>query len=275
MGWSPFRDSLPPLPDPAGNYFVSSRVAATPYAIMGLDQPGLLEGVVDAPDISSVLGPLEPIAVGSRITDRSEPRRVYPGRVGIFPSMEREGLRFYAAPEVVMVGPGESMWQVTGLENTRWVVRGGKPAWFVCDAYTVVAEVPSWRMYGPHGRAVVAMLEGAAAVKPAGVRRLPPGAQRLPGPEAKDIVPVVHRRRMSAMQAAYRAVETRAREVDDDAGGEFYSGCYFVYELTDPHWITASRLATQAAEAIAAPELFAEAELDERIRPWRELVASS
>jgi len=75
------------------------------------------------------------------------------------------------------------------------------------------------------------------------------------------------------MQAALGAVEQRAREVDNDAGGEYYSGCYFVYELTDPHWLTASSLATQAAEALAVPELFAKEGCVERIRPWRELLA--
>lgn len=34
----------PPLPDSGGAYFVSDRVQASPYAMMGLDAPGLFDG---------------------------------------------------------------------------------------------------------------------------------------------------------------------------------------------------------------------------------------
>jgi hypothetical protein len=268
----PRRRVRPPLPDSAGAYFVSDRVQASPYAMMGLEAPGLFDRPNEALDIRAMLPPPRRLAVGTRVEDESEPRKVYSGRWGILPSREREGLRFDPSPERVMVRLGESIWQVTALEGTRWVIRSGKPAWPTCDAYTVVAKLPRWRMWGPHGQAVEAILGQAAKLDAARVRALPPNLERRPGPAVDGDL---RSRAMLAMGAVAAAVTNRGEAIDPDSGGTFEAFCYPSFILNDPHWQTALRFATQAIEAIAIPEAFDEPERVARIAPWRALVADS
>lgn len=142
---------------------------------------GFSMGPNEALDIRAMMPPPRQLAIGMRVEDESEPRKGYSGRWGIVPSWEREGLRFYPSPERVMVRPGESIWQVTALEGTRWAIRGGKPAWPTCDAYTVMAKLPRWRMWGPHGQAVEAVFDQVAKLDAVRVRALPPNLERRPG----------------------------------------------------------------------------------------------
>jgi hypothetical protein len=262
----------PPLPDSSSAYFVSDRVQASPYAMMGLEASGLFDGPSEALDIRAMMPPPRRLAVGMRVEDQSEPRKVYSGRWGIVQSWEREGLRFYSSPERVIVRPGESIWQVTALEGTRWAIRGGKPAWPTCDAYTVVAELPTWRRWGPNGQAVQAVLDQAAKLDAARVRALPPDFERRPGPAIDGDM---RSRAMLAMGAVAAAVTNRGEAIDPDSGGTFEAFCYPTYVLNDPHWQTALRFATEAIEAIAIPEAFDELERLERIAPWRALVTDA
>ena len=42
-------------------------------------------------------------------------------------------------------------------------------------------------------------------------------------------------------------IEDRSWAVDPGAGGFYYSGCYFVYQLTERHWLAAMGRAMNAA----------------------------
>lgn len=275
MIW-PLRRRVPRLPDPSGNYFVSGQVQAAPMAMMGLDAPGLLERPGEVEMLSSMLPAPRALSIGMRVVDESQPREVYPGRWGLVSTMEREGLRFYADPERVFGAWAEPIYQVSSLEGLRWVIRSGKPSWPVCDAYTIIARLPGWRRFGPHGARVAELLDAIATINLETVHRLPSNADNSPASDPNGLSPLARMRHSAAIAAVFLTAERRAAELDPEAWTEWENAfCGRDFSWNDTRWQTLARHAAHAAEAIVVPEALTEGGARERIDRWRGISAGT
>ena len=111
------------------------------------------------------------LATGQLVIDKSAPRTVYPD--GKHAVQERTGLAVYPSPEDVPDDWLDLIYRVGVVKGLRWVVRGGEPSWVVCDALTVLEQVPSWRLFGQHGEEVAAVLEGMRSASEGSGTRIP------------------------------------------------------------------------------------------------------
>ena len=142
---------------------------------------------------------------------------------------------------------------VRDIRGLRWERFNGRGFWQLrFDEGVVAEELPAWLAFGPAGEHVAEILEQVAALAPEQVRALPvpagTGRFRIPVELVED--PVGHPLRDAARRASSTAMvwtESRGWAVDPGAGGHYYRGCYFVYNLSEPHWLSAMGRAMNAA----------------------------
>jgi hypothetical protein len=133
------------------------------------------------------------------------------------------------------------VWEVTEVEGSRWVRRWGE--WlFEWDRVRVGRDVHAHSMFGPHGKRVAAVLSDIGMLTHEQVIATFPRRTTL---EHEPTLEPDSRESWVASLAVI-SIESRAWALGDDAGGHFYSGCYFVYRLTHPAWIAAMLSARRA-----------------------------
>ena len=164
---------------------------------------------------------------------------------------------------------------VTGL---RWERLNGRGMWVLrYDLGVVTEELPAWLTFGPNGEHVAEIIEQVASLTLDQVRALPVPAglpQRripvdlLPDPVSSPLRDVAR----NASSTAMVWTENRGWAIDAGAGGHYYQGCYFVYNLNEPHWLSAMGRAMNAA-IVAALGADAQGPEAARVRrEWAELV---
>jgi len=256
-------------------FFVSSRVRSSVLASIGL-AANALAGVRDEPGgpdatFEGAAAPVEDLIPAERVVDGAEPRKVYPGRHGLSPRMERDGLPIYVRPQDVPDGWPQAVWRVGEVDGLRWRIRGGERSMLVADAYTVLGRITASHAIGVGGASVERVIGEIGSLSRDQVR-----AFGWSGEHAFDD-PVLQRHdplRASVGRVIWTAIgalETRAQEVDPDAGGEFYSGCYFVYRLDDARWLAAMNAAMLAVSTAVLSDRLTLEQADLRTRPWRVL----
>jgi hypothetical protein len=67
-------------------------------------------------------------------------------------------------------------------------------------------------------------------------------------------------------------MEDRGWAIDSKAGGHYYHGCYFVYQLHDPQWLSAMGRAMNAASGAVIGEDLPAADAERARREWAELL---
>lgn len=258
-------------------FFVSSRVRSSLLASIGLGVEAFA-GVQEHPGRSLddtfewAAAPFEDLRSGVRVVDSSELTKRYPGRWGLRSTMERDGLPLYVRPQDVPDGWPQPVWRVGAVDGLRWRIRGGRRTMLVADAFTVVGSIAESNVLGSGTPSVDRVLTGIASLT-----REQVGDFGWSGARAIDH-PVLDRHdplRSVFGRVAWRiigAIEARAQSVDPEAGGEFYSGCYFVYRLTNERWLGTLTAALLAATAPLLEERLTEDQMDLRIRPWQVLV---
>jgi len=163
------------------------------------------------------------------------------------------------------------------VEGLRWERLNGRGGWSLnYDTATVIEEVPVWAGFGPNGALVVEVLETVATLTREQVMALPVPeklddgvlpVELLTAPEGHPDARLARRASLVAMGWT----ENRGWAVDPGAGGFFYSGCYFVYEITERHWLAAMGRAMNAVSAAVLGEAV-EPEVRARVvREWAEL----
>lgn len=142
---------------------------------------------------------------------------------------------------------------VRDIHGLRWERYNGRGFWELrYDEGVISEEVPAWVAFGPHGAQVAEVLERVAGLEVDRVLALPVPAEhtrfRIPVDLVSD--PVDHPLSEAAHRASSTAMvwaENRGWAVDPGAGGHYYRGCYFVYNLSEPHWLSAMGRAMNAA----------------------------
>ena len=261
-----------PLPDPAGPLWISDRIAANAWLEMGIT-PNALDGVRDAPDLEAMLPRPASLEIGQRVVDTSKPEKRYPGKHGLVGHMERTGIRIYTSPNHVPEGWPKPIWQIGNAEGLRWVIRSGRPSYIVADAVTVIGQSPGWASFGPSGQRVVEVLEAIGRLTREQVMAYPHTGWGEPRP-APEIGRQEYRWFCRAASFAIMLMEHRAQEVDPNAGGEYYRGCYMVYEIDEGHWLAALDAAGKAACAEAVGPALAGSDYARQTAPWRELLGT-
>ncbi len=166
---------------------------------------------------------------------------------------------------------------VRDIRGLRWQRFNGRGFWELrYDEAVVAEELPAWLAFGPNGEQVVDILEQVAALTAERVQGLPVPAEptkfRIPVDVVAD--PVGHPLREAAQRASSTAMvwtENRGWAVDPRAGGHYYRGCYFVYNLAEPHWLSAMGRAMNAA--ILAALGGHQSQADRVWSEWAELTA--
>jgi len=169
------------------------------------------------------------------------------------------------------------IYAVRDIRGLRWQRFNGRGFWQLkYDDGVVAEELPAWLAFGPNGERVAEVLEQAAALTPDRVQCLTVPIDRRPFHIPVDLVadPVGHPLREAAQRASSTAMvwtENRGWAVDPGAGGHYYRGCYFVYNLSDPHWLSAMGRAMNAAILAALGGQLSQAD---RVRAeWAELTS--
>jgi hypothetical protein len=257
------------------SFFVSSRIRSSLLASIGLAADALA-GVRDEPDgpdaaFEGAAAPVEDIRPGARVVDTAEPRKVYPGRHGLSPRMERDGLPIYLRPQDVPDGWPQAVWRVGEVEGLRWRIRGGERAMLVADAFTILGPITTSQALGVGGASVEHVMAEIGSLSRDQVRGFGwSGARAFDHPvlDRHDPLSASQRR---VCWTVVGAIEARAQEVDPDAGGEYYSGCYFVYRLDDARWLAAMNAAVLAVSTAVLSDRLTPEQVDLRTRPWRVL----
>ena len=178
-----------------------------------------------------------------------------------------DGLVIHEDPRDLTVWPCR-LWRVTDPQD---VVRP-TTRWFRCQAFTVLAELPAWRVFGEHGDRVAAVIEQADGLTAEQVARL-----SIPDRGAADEIYRTGWERWrvrttgahptgSGLSTISHAADHAARRSDEslfvwdeDDGIEY---------LHDPRWTAARSAALQAAMAWGAPELFTPPERQILTHAW-------
>lgn len=166
---------------------------------------------------------------------------------------------------------------VRDIRGLRWERFNERGFWQLkYDEGTVAGELPAWLAFGPNGERVAEILEQVATLAPGQVSALdvPAGLPRFRSPVALLDDPVGHPYRDAARRASSTAMvwtENRGWATDPNAGGHYYRGCYFVYNLSEPHWLSAMARAMNAAIVAALGGQSPDAD---RVRhDWAELLS--
>jgi hypothetical protein len=181
-----------------------------------------------------------------------------------------------------LVDPGRSMhswpvriYQLESLQGLRW--KRPHSSWEVhWKSARVAAEVPAWRYFGPHGQEVPGLLDRILVLDPERVMQLPvdPQAAKFQVPGKRIAVPdePLHPARRAAFHAMLW-LEARGWQLGDEAGGHYYRGCYFNYNLSEPHWLAALGIVMDAAAALALGPELDPAERQRVLTDWQRLLA--
>ena len=170
------------------------------------------------------------------------------------------------------------IYEVRDITGLRWERLNGRGMWVLhYDKGVVTEELPAWLSFGPHGEDVASVIEQVACLSLDRVRALPVPTglplRRIPVDLLPD--PVGSPLREAARLASSTAMvwtENRGWAIDAGAGGHYYQGCYFVYNLDEPHWLSAMGRAMNAA-ILAALGADAPGPEVARVRgEWAELV---
>ena len=181
-------------------------------------------------------------------------------------------------PDPVVAPYPSRIYAVRDIQGLRWERLNGRGMWVMhYDEGVVTDELPAWLAFGPRGDEAGRVLEQVAALSSDQVRRLPvPNAlERFRIPTALLDDAVGHPLREAARRASSTAMawtENRGWAIDPDAGGHFYSGCYFLYQLSDPHWLSAMGRAMNAAMVAVLGSDVPGPETARVRREWGELV---
>jgi hypothetical protein len=125
------------------------------------------------------------------------------------------------------------------------------------------APLPSHLLFGPHGQEVESLLEQILTLTPAKVMAIPLPADLHPetGKDRDHLiipgeqVPARHPSHESdATLIATAWLEAVGWASGDDAGGHYYSGCYFDYHLSESHWLNALGILRRAVWATVRGE---------------------
>jgi hypothetical protein len=185
-------------------------------------------------------------------------------------------LRFlHERPELVFP-PGWPLWlyEIADVVDLRWSDPNHRWPHSVASDATVIREIPAWRYFGPHGEGVPEILEQIWALDPDRIASLevPPGGHEFGRVPMETLrAPEDEPGPRNASFEVGQWMESRSW-VAGVGGGWHYSGCYFIYMVTDPHWLVAMGLAHNAAVALAARDRFDPATVDAAIRAWQDLV---
>lgn len=190
-----------------------------------------------------------------------DPERFFAARERHGRAVERrlvgdEGLVVHECASDELVWPA-SLWRVDDLERPVRLMPGNR--WVRCLAFTVVDQVPTWLVAGPHGDAVEWVINQARALTAEQVGSLASMPEEPEEPLRKALWGRWMRARRSGspvgcgLTTLYQAIDEAARRVgpslfgwSEEDGGEV---------LTDPAWQKAGRAASAAALALGAPEL--------------------
>lgn len=167
-----------------------------------------------------------------------------------------EGLVVHECATDELIWPA-SLWRVVDLERPVRPMPGNR--WVRCLAFTVVDQVPTWLVAGPHGDAVEWVINQARALTAEQVGRLASMPEESEEPLCKALWERWMRARRSGspvgcgLTTLYKAVDEAARRVGPLLFG--WSEEDGIEVLTDPAWRKAGRAAYAAALALGAPEL--------------------
>lgn len=144
------------------------------------------------------------------------------------------------------------------------------------DSATLAEQLPDWRYFGPHGAEVAELLERILTLTDEQVRRLPvdPNAGKFEVPGRRVAIPdePLHPVRRAAFTAMLW-LEDRGWQLGDEAGGHYYRGCYFSYNLSEPHWLAALGIVMDAAAAIGLGPALDPVERQRVLADWQRLSA--
>ena len=206
---------------------------------------------------------------GDRITDR-----VYP------PNGAASGWMLSWDLDAIARNSGHParFYEVGEVSGLRWERYNGTGYWSLhFDDARVMRELPSWLAFGPNGEDVEAVLEAIADLDTHQVRRLdvPDGLEKFAIPIDRIEVPDGHALEKVADRARFLAMcwmEDRGWAIDSKAGGHYYHGCYFVYQLHDPHWLSAMGRAMNAASTAVIGGDMPAADAERARREWAEVL---
>lgn len=160
------------------------------------------------------------------------------------------------------------------LVDLRWSKQGRvRPYPPVASDATIVREIPAWRYFGPRGEGVPEVLEQIWTLDPARIAALevPPGRYK-PRHIPIEMLDPPDNEPGPGNATSFVRMWMESRSWVSGVGGDFgYSGCYFVYRVTDPQWLVAMGLARNAVVALAARDWFAPATVDAALRAWQDL----
>jgi len=170
------------------------------------------------------------------------------------------------------------IYRLGDVRGLCWRRFNGRGPWQLhYDRAAVVEELPAHVVFGPHGQAVADVFEAIARLDPERVRGLPvpDGVSRfqipvelIADPEGE---PLGEQARL-ASSVAMTWTENRGWAVDGKAGNHYYIGCYFSYQLHEPHWLSAMGRAMNAAVVAALGEV-TRADTERVRREWQAVIA--
>ncbi len=181
-----------------------------------------------------------------------------------------EGLVVEEEATGLLVWP-ESLWRVDGLERPVRLLPGNK--WVRCLAFTVVEQVPTWLVAGPHGDYVEWVISRARTLTAEEVDAL----AALPDEDEEDLYRALWARWSENLRSSgspigcspltlSNAVTEAARRAGPQLFG--WDEDDEVEVLSDPEWLGASKAAYSAALALGAPELVSPKESAVLTRRW-------
>lgn len=214
---------------------------------------------------------------------------VAPVRAGVTPEMIAAGWSAESSsrttgwalePDPTRAPYPSRIYAVGDITGLRWERLNGRGMWMLhYDEASVLAERPAWLAFGPHGAAVAEVLEAIASLTAWQVYLAPIPADWSDGyaPLRLLEIPAAHPLREAAERARSAAMvwtEDRGWAAYRRAGTVRYVGCYFRYEISDHHWLSAMGRAMNAATLAALGGVASPDEAARASREWTELLAA-
>ena len=215
--------------------------------------------------------PVEDLVARARVVDRADPRKVYPGRFGLMPRMERAGLPVYARPQDVPDGWPQAVWRIGEVEGLRWSILSGKRSRLVADAFTVIGQITASQALGMGAAAVERVMREIESLGRDRVRAFGWSGVRVFDHPVLDRHDPLRSSQDRVIGTVIGAIEARAQAVDPHAGDDHYVGCSFVYRLDDARWRAATNAAVLAVSTAVLSDRLTPEQADLRTRPWRVL----
>jgi hypothetical protein len=192
-----------------------------------------------------------------------------------------QGLVVFATPLDAQTWPCR-LWRVGDL---REPVRPWRNSWYLrCASFVVGNEVPAWRVFGGHGRAVADVVDRARRLTPDEVSVLAAAAGEAEEAEQAALRAVMRRWRVRTESTPHRgrlsspvgygltATRTAVEEAAARTGSHLFDWVDEAVDtpvLADPAWRSARHAAAAAALLCGAPELASTDEAAALRRRWR------